>query len=300
MGPTGVGKSDFALQLAAQVQGEIINCDVGQFYAPLSIGTAKPDWQSSPIAHHLFDILSEPKNFSVTEFRKRVEQLIAEIRSRNHLPIIVGGSGFYVNALFFPPREDVAEATSLITLEGDQTWEKLNAIDPVRAQQIDPNDQYRIQRALQIWEQTGILPSLLKPVYRPVSDKFILVHVEREREELYARINARTQSMLEEGWIEEVQRIPNWYPFLQKKRLIGYAEIIDYLVAPEQDKQALIATIQQATRHYAKRQMSFWRMLARALQTAQSNGFIMQANLTLSPVDLYIRQLQEKIFNSPS
>lgn len=318
MGATGVGKSDFAEKLAREIGGEIINCDVGQFYTPLTIGTAKPDWKSSDIPQHMFDILDTPENYSVTAYRARVEQLIKEITARDKLPIIVGGSGFYVHALFFPPQ-DVVLPNLRDTSLGDEvkkekreiSWEELFRIDPERAQKIHPHDSYRITRALQLWDMTGVLPSEQKPLYKSVSDNTILVHVSREREELYERINARTLDMLlgsadaedsyfdfdaYSGWVGEVKRLTEaWHEFLVKKGIIGYPEIISFLHDPSLSLPRLVSAIQKSTRNYAKRQITFWRMLSQKLKMHGYEDSIIEANLTLSPIDLYIRQLQKRV-----
>lgn len=104
-GPTGVGKSDFAEKLAQKIPGEIINADVGQFYIPLSIGTAKPAWHKSVIPHHLFDILDKPKNLTVYEYQKMFTQLTSEIWEHGNIPLAVGGCMFYILSLFFPSKK---------------------------------------------------------------------------------------------------------------------------------------------------------------------------------------------------
>ncbi len=103
-GPTGVGKTACADHIAKSQPIEIINMDMGQLYTPLTIGTAKPDWQSSPVTHHMFDIINDPVNFTVAEYRSKVAALVQEIWQRNKLPVLVGGSGFYVRSLLFPPQ----------------------------------------------------------------------------------------------------------------------------------------------------------------------------------------------------
>ena len=104
-GPTGVGKTDFVLKLADHLPIEIINADVGQFYAPLNIGTAKPDWRHEHVPHHLFDILDEPRSMTVIQYRTLAHSLIQECWARNTIPFFVGGSFFYIQSLLFPPRE---------------------------------------------------------------------------------------------------------------------------------------------------------------------------------------------------
>jgi tRNA dimethylallyltransferase len=310
LGPTGVGKSDFALSFADTVDGEIINCDVGQFYVPLTIGTAKPAWKQETIPHHLFDILTEPCDYTVAAYRQAVVQKIAEIRGRGKTPLIVGGSLFYAQALFFPPRNTLPceQATSdnfytnpAFALRSTQElWEQLAALDPERARVLHPHDRYRIERALNLWESTGVLPSSCKPVYAPVCDQWTVLYLTRERAELYERINVRTRIMLEQqGWKEEVAELDqSWHPFVRKKGLIGYGEILDALAQGTSDEE-LIATIQQETRHYAKRQETFWRSMARKLKnlTTASNNII-DVNLTFLDVDLYIKQLQAQLLRS--
>ncbi|MEX0940651.1 MAG: tRNA (adenosine(37)-N6)-dimethylallyltransferase MiaA [Candidatus Babeliales bacterium] len=270
-GPTGVGKSDFALKLARLMNGEIINADVGQFYTPLSIGTAKPAWQSSDVPHYLFDIIDKPRNITVTEYRSLVHGLILKIWDRNALPIIVGGSTFYINSLFFPPQSEALENKNMSSFDqysDKQLWEMLKKIDPQRASEIHPHDTYRIKRALTIWEQTNIKPSEYKPQYEPLAPYFLLF-LNRERFELYNRINERVKQMIQVGWIEEVAALEGteWESFLQHKKIIGYDDILYYLAQKNNHASinTLIATIAQKTRNYAKRQITFWQMLKRKL-----------------------------------
>ena len=105
-GPTAVGKTDFALKVAERVPAEIVNMDVGQLYTPLSIGTAKPNWRSETVPHHLFDYVDKPRNITVVEYRKILLEVLEDIWQRGKLPIIVGGSGFYLKSIFFPPCAD--------------------------------------------------------------------------------------------------------------------------------------------------------------------------------------------------
>jgi tRNA dimethylallyltransferase len=297
-GPTAVGKTDIVLRLAQTIPSEIINADSGQMYTPLSIGTAKPDWRNEPVPHHLFDLSNEPANFSVTDFRERVVGLITKIHDRGRLPILVGGSAFYIQSLFFPPSKNVA--TPISVEKGDFSWERLNEIDPERAKKIHKNDHYRIERALTLWEETGTLPSELVPVYKPLVP-FHCLFLTRERDDLYQRIDQRVFQMIEEGWIEEVAslRSTSWESFLKKKKIIGYDIILEYLNKgiAESKKDELIEKIQKKTRNYAKRQMIFFKMLAKKFEEVSSQKVDLNeakvdwVNLTLAPVDLYIKQL---------
>lgn len=294
-GPTGVGKSAAAELLAESVPSEIINMDVGQFYVPLTIGTAKPAWQQSPIPHRLFDIIHEPRSISVAEYRDTVITQLESAWSLKRLPILVGGSGFYLMSLFYPPRAGSGQEISVTS----GTWQELNELDPERAKKIHPHDTYRINRALAIVKSTGKKSSMYRPIFEPIAP-FTLIEFVRERPDLYDRINTRTVSMIEQGWLDEVARLRNtpWEDFLKQKKLIGYDDILHYFEGPQttQERTRLIQVIQQKTRHYAKRQMTFGRMLFSHL--AEEQAYISKTesslhvfNLTLSPVNLYINQL---------
>src|SRR5579863_8271250 len=189
-GPTGVGKTNIALSIAARIPSEIINMDVGQFYTPLSIGTAKPDWENEPVTHHLFDIIDSPRNYTVVEYRTSLQNKIREIVERGNLPIIVGGSSFYLHSLFFPPSLHIPENSQSSIPFDDYSWDALYAIDPQRAMSIDKNDPYRIMRALDIWNKTGKIPTSTTPEYDPIAD-FSLIYVIRDTQELNKRINDR-------------------------------------------------------------------------------------------------------------
>ncbi len=297
MGPTGVGKTKFAHTLASMVDGEIINSDVGQFYLPLTIGTAKPDWRTAPIAHHLFDSIATPTLFSAMSFRTKVKELCRTIWQRNKIPIIVGGSSYYNAALFFPPASHATSIKKHTYDPAKNWWQELYAIDPERAREIDPHDRYRIERALDIWQSTGIKPSAYKPVYDPIAPS-IVVWLERDRSDLYERINNRVIEMIDAGWIEEVRGLLDtpWESFLVRKKFIGYPEVIAY-VRGMMTKEALMATIQKKTRHYAKRQMTFWRMLCGKINDSMATSEseipveLIQVNLTHEPIDRYIKHL---------
>lgn len=302
-GPTGVGKTDLALQVAEHIPSEIINMDVGQFYTPLTIGTAKPDWKNSPTKHHLFDIIDNPMSYTVTEYRNQAYAIAFDIMKRGKLPIFVGGSGFYLYSLLFtqpiiPHSRNHDTQVSTVDL-----WQQLHTIDPARAAQINPADTYRIKRALEIWHTTGNLPSAYAPEYNPQAD-YLIIFVERDRQELKKRINDRVLTMIEDGWILETQKLCNtpWQDFIRTKNLIGYREIFDYLDTTR-SKQLLeqsIELIQDQTRQYAKRQFTFWRKLEREIKkekryTGSSIGCLDGVNLTNVTIDSYINELLKQL-----
>ncbi len=272
-GPTATGKSDCATKLACEFPLEIINGDVGQLYAPLSIGTAKPDWKNEKAPHHLFDILNEPSDYTVVNYRVAVVALCEQIWARGNIPCIVGGSGFYLKSLFFAPEPEVPDFTESIRviptiddLSDEDAWQLLARYDAVRAAQIHPHDRYRIERAFTILK-TKQTASGQQPRYTPLDFPVLFLCLTRDRKALYDRINHRTQLMIYQGWIEEVIQLEGtpWASFLKKKKLIGYSEIFEYLKHSEITKSELIRAIAQKTRHYAKRQMTFWRLIEKQL-----------------------------------
>ncbi len=303
-GPTAVGKTAFGDELARLLPVEIINADVGQFYTPLSIGTAKPDWRNSQVPQHLFDIINEPASMSMAHFRDRVMHVLDPIWSRNNIPLFIGGSGFYLQSLFFPPQTDSAGVviTDQFACEPER-WRQLYEIDPQRAVRIHPHDLYRINRALSIYFVTGTKPSEHEPRYQPVAS-FCFVSIMRERPDLYQRINQRVNLMLGGGWLAEVEHLLKtpWEDFLINKKIIGYDEIIKYLNRSDSDidHRQLGQIIACKTRQYAKRQIVFGNYLANRLQKAvleqsDTRSRCLEFDLTKYHSGLYIKQLLEVV-----
>jgi tRNA dimethylallyltransferase len=256
-GPTAVGKTDIAYELDPFLPCEIVNADVGQMYLPLTIGTAKPDIREHAIPHHLFNILREPINFTVQQYRQSLLAVMQEIWQRNKIPVIVGGSGFYIKSIFYPPASDNFSQSELV----GGSWQELQAVDPKRAAQLHPNDQYRIDRALQIWRTTGKPPSDFVPALMPPAPFHCYVLI-RDRNELYQRIDERVGKMMHAGWIEETKSLLGtpWEQFLIKKKIIGYDIIIDYL-HERMSYERMVEVIAQQTRNYAKRQLTLFRSM---------------------------------------
>lgn len=288
-GPTASGKTDLSLALAKKISddlgitSQIINADIGQFYKPLSVGTAKPDWENMPYQHHLFDVLDEPKDLNVVTYRSMILELIEKIWKKGDLPIVVGGSLFYIRSIFFPPMEgdetskEIVPSEDITPEERIELWEKLKNIDPKRADDIHPQDVYRVRRALAVWERTGQKPSEQEPGCEfPFSSRILFVNLDRE--ELYNRINLRTEQMISGhetagGWIEEAKSLKNgpWEQFLKRKKLIGYPEIFEWLESEKRDEiPELIRLIQQKTRNYAKRQITFWKKFRTLIEDCQT------------------------------
>ena len=277
-GPTGIGKSEYALALGKQFRVELINADVGQLYTPLSLGTAKPDWKHEPMPHHLFDLIDEPVDYSVAAYRKTVLDLCQNMWERGVTPLLVGGSGFYLKSLFFPCKEgneleqkndDFQKELYVQDLSAEDAWHIVASYDAARAAQIHKNDLYRIHRALELIKKTGSAYDL-QPTYQDLKVPVLFICLTRDRKDLYNRINQRTQQMIDAGWVQEVASLQKtaWVPFLKRKKLIGYDDIMKFLeikAATEKVPEDLINTIAQKTRNYAKRQMTFWRMLKKQL-----------------------------------
>ncbi len=293
-GPTASGKSDFALKLAHEIKGEIINADIGSMYSPLTIGTAKPEWKKEQIAHHMFDILDEPINFTVMQFRKKLELLIKDIWAREHTPIVVGGSAFYIKAFFYEQYDILGTEHIVQNLENlldtGQTnsnilWQELDQLDPIRAQKIHPHDAYRIVRALAICKATAKKASEFEPIFKPLAPfKFFICTSDRQK--LYQRIDKRVMHMIDQGWINEVQNLKgtSWENFLMTKKMIGYDDLLHFLNTKNQTAlQETITIIQKKTRNYAKRQIIFLNKLKNDILTALNNG---QSDGILKDIDL--------------
>ncbi|KKP24733.1 MAG: tRNA dimethylallyltransferase [candidate division TM6 bacterium GW2011_GWF2_28_16] len=279
-GPTASGKTAFADKLALKFNGEIINADMGQFYTSFNIGTAKPDWKNGAVKNHLFDILDEPKDFSVVEYKNLVLAKIKEIFNKNKTPILVGGSLFYLKSLYFLPIEFQNKKDNLNLINQDNkiySWDLLNQIDPERATKIHKNDTYRINRALDIWYNFGIKPSQAEPVFNPEFNS-LFIYLNMNKNILHERINTRTKLMFNSGWVQEVEPYINteWEEFFKKKGFIGYYEIAQWIKNGKQENMLpeLINNIVCQTRQYAKRQETFWKSFKLLLQNSNNKRFI--------------------------
>jgi len=274
-GPTASGKSSLALKIAEKLNGQIINADVGQFYTKFAVGTAKPDLKFEKIPHHLFDVIDSPKNLSVCDYRNLLLDKVLQVQKTGALPIIVGGSLFYLKSLFFPPASLTIESNKddlIVNLEGLSPWEFLNKIDSKRAANLNPADLYRINRAIKIWMITKQKPSNFKPkAIFPFNFFFLFLNPDQDL--LEKKIKNRTYEMLvpggdKKGWIEEVREIVNtpWEGFLKEKKLIGYPEILEWIKKEEVGIDFLIDEIVRKTKNYAKRQKVFWKSFKRELE----------------------------------
>lgn len=266
VGPTAVGKSDVALQLAQKWDAEIINADSRQFYRELEIGTAKPSRaERELVPHHLIDCASITSPWQVAIFCTEAERMIAEIQQRNRLVLVVGGTGLYVHSLLYG-LDRMPVTDEKIRAEIQQRWrregieaiyEELKQRDPESAKRLNPADSTRILRALEVVLQTGRpLHSYWRETSKPRFD-FTMIGLSRDRKDLYERINARVERMFAQGLRREVENLWARYPDNPVlKKTIGYQEWIRHGFASD---DLVMAEIQKNSRHFAKRQMTWFR-----------------------------------------
>lgn len=269
VGPTAVGKTRIAIELAKRLDGEIISCDSMQVYRGMDIGTAKasPEEQKTAI-HHLIDVVDPDEEFTVVQFQEQAKDLIRELNNNYRLPILVGGTGLYYQALvdnytFYPmeSRQDIRQQwLALIAEKGlDYAYHYLQAIDPEYAEMISVNDQKRIVRAIEVYQLTGQPFSKLQQkspgVYNLCAFGFFL-----EREQLYQRINQRVDEMLANGLIDEVMALRQKGYNLEHNSMqaLGYKQVLYYLDG-FLSKREMVEEIKRETRRYAKRQLTWFK-----------------------------------------
>lgn len=260
LGPTGVGKSGFAIKLAKLFNGEIISADSVQVYKGLNIGSAKITTdEMQGVAHHAIDILQPDQEFSVFEFVELTKKLIAQINQKGKLPIVVGGTGLYVKALlegydFGGSGRNSQFREKLWAMDENQLFAMLQKVAPERAAQIEVNDKKKLIRALEIVEFGS------QPKSHGTNINFLAFALTMPREGLYEKINARVDEMVEQGLIKEVAdlKAQGLTEQNQSMKAIGYKEVLWFLDGKIQ-KQQMIDLIKQHTRNYAKRQMTFIR-----------------------------------------
>ena len=273
MGPTASGKTRLAIELAQQMNGEIISVDSALVYRGMDIGTAKPSLEERQgVPHHLIDLLDPAEAFSTGQFRQLALQLLAEITGRGRLPLLTGGTMLYFNALFnglaeLPEADEAmrsqidAEAASLgwVALHGE-----LARVDPSAGARIHPNDPQRIQRALEVYRLTGVTLSEWCARGRSEPPPYAicrLIIAPGDRQALHERIRLRFLAMLEQGLVEEVSslyRRGDLHENLPAIRAVGYRQVWAYL-AGQMDYQPMVDRGIFATRQFAKRQFTWLR-----------------------------------------
>ncbi len=270
VGPTGVGKSALAVELALRLGGEIVSADSVQVYKYFNIGTAKPTpAERKGVPHHLLDFLEPDEDFSVAQFQRLAREKILEIFGRGRLPFLVGGTGLYVQAVIdpyeFPETGDHTRVRRMLQErvrrgEGAQVYAELQRVDPETAARLHPHDYKRIIRALEVFTLTG----------RPISEfqkgrgemppyNLVMLGLTRNRKELYALIEARVEKMFREGLVAEVrQLLERFPPHLKPFQALGYRQVLGYLKG-EYDLATAVELTKKQTRNYAKRQLTWFR-----------------------------------------
>ena len=272
VGPTASGKSELGIKLALARNGEIINLDSVQVYRGIHIATAKvPQAERQGVPHHLIDIAEPTENFTAGEYARLAERTIREVESRSHTAILVGGTGFYLRALVKPffegPPTDSKLRDRLADLRDRRgavhLHRMLARIDPQAALNLSPRDWPRTMRALEVYFQTGRRISESQPEMRPapeLASRIRVIALNPPREELYARINNRADQMFERGLVEEVKALlsSGIPPAAKAFQAHGYRRVVEYLQGKRTREDAL-NQMKLDTRHYAKRQLSWWR-----------------------------------------
>ena len=267
IGPTAVGKSNYAIRLAHKIDAEIISADAYQIYKGLNIGTAKvPISERQGITHHLIDIKSPFESYNVNNFTQNTTQIISEIRSRNKSIIICGGTGLYIKAFLYRyefPNKPHTQKVELTSLTPDEQWAQLHQVDPETAIKIPAKNNRRVARALEIYHETGLKPSAARHQTTSMRTDVQLIGLNLEsRNTLIHKINTRVDTMIHAGLIAEVESLLNQgVPHTtQSLQAIGYKEIVRYLLGHDKKDNA-IEQIKIKTRQFAKRQMTWFNAL---------------------------------------
>ena len=270
-GPTASGKTSLSIELAKKINGEIVSCDSMQIYKDMTIGTAKPTIdEMQGIKHYLIDFISPEERYSVADYKRDATKAMKEIISKGKVPIVVGGTGLYLEALIYnieynEIETDLKYREELEKIEEAEGLEKLykmaNEIDKKAMEKISHKDKKRIFRVLEIYHSTGKTKTELeieKKKNEPEFD-YLLFGITMDREKLYDRINKRVDLMMEQGLIEEVENLLKKYKdFPTAMQGLGYKEVVEYLKGIT-TKEEMIEKIKMETRRYAKRQLTWFR-----------------------------------------
>lgn len=272
LGPTAVGKTSISIDLAKRLNGEIISADSMQIYKYMDIGTAKiTKEEMGYIPHYMINIVYPDEEFTVANFKNKAEEYIKDINHRGNIPIIVGGTGLYINSIVYKLQFTEVKPNEKFRTENNDIADKygnnylhnrLSEVDPVSANRINVNDRKRIIRALEILHETGKPMSYYNKNFRKETDEYnlVMVGLTMDRPKLYSRINSRVDIMLDEGLIEEVKMLMNmgYTKDLTSMQGIGYKEIINYLEGTMELYEA-IEMLKRNTRRFAKRQLTWFR-----------------------------------------
>lgn len=279
------GKTALSVELAKQINGEIISCDSMQIYKDMDIGTAKvTEEEKQGIKHYLVDFVLPNERYTVSNFKKDSEEAIEEILAKGKTPIVVGGTGLYVNSLIYGIeyqemnfdenyRNELMKKAE--TEEGLKSlYEEAKIIDKKAMEIISPNDKKRIIRVLEIYKATGKNKTEQELLSRAKGVKydFKVFAITMDRDKLYDRINKRVDLMLEQGLIQEVQNLLAKYSeFPTAMQGLGYKEVVEFLKG-QLTREEMIEKIKQESRHYAKRQLTWFRKNKEIIWLDAENG----------------------------
>ncbi|ODN30787.1 tRNA (adenosine(37)-N6)-dimethylallyltransferase MiaA [Fervidobacterium thailandense] len=281
-GPTGAGKTDLVVELSEKLPLEVISMDSRQIYKYMDIGTAKPDpFQLSKVKHHMIDIIEPNEYFNAFLYQKMAKEIERDIWERGKIPVFVGGTGLYIDALvkgFFegvPRDENIRRELSRLNEQEPGILRKmLEEFDPEAASRIHPQDIKRTIRALEVYLKTGKRISELQK--QVVQTEYLLMVINPPREKLYAKINERVEKMIEHGLVDEVRELISRYDKnLDAFKTIGYKEVIDYLDGVYSLDMA-IHLIKRNTRHYARRQIIYLRRFKDAIWLDPTEGNVVE------------------------
>ena len=272
-GPTASGKTALSIEVAKKINGEIISCDSMQIYKDMNIGTAKPTKEEmGEIKHYLIDYVLPTERYSVAEYKKDAKKAIKEVIEKGKTPIIVGGTGLYVDSLIYEieypeikfDEEYRKKLEKEVEEEGlEKLYEKAKKIDPIAIQKIRKTDKKRILRVLEIYHATGKTKTEQEIISRQKEPEYDykVYGLLWDRQKLYDRINLRVDIMIEQGLIEEVKTILKKYSeFPTAMQGLGYKEVVQYL-NKEITKEEMIEKIKMETRRYAKRQITWFKRI---------------------------------------
>lgn len=271
LGPTGVGKSKLAIDLAEEFGGEIINADSMQVYRYMDIGTAKPTLEEQQrVKHHLIDVVTPDQPFNAALYRAIGRKVIDQLHREKKPIFVVGGTGLYIKVLtrgIFPSPSGDSRLRERLKREAEEQgkeflYERLKRVDPITASRLHPHDLFRVIRALEVFESTGIPISFFHEQHRfgEHPNETLKIGLEMDRDKLYQRINERVDQMVEKGFIEEVKRLleMGYGPKLKPMQSLGYRQMVQVLLDKLNLEDAL-RCIKRDTRHYAKRQWTWFK-----------------------------------------
>ncbi len=294
VGPTASGKTVLSIELAKRINGEIISSDSMQIYKDMDIGTAKVTKEEMQgIKHYLVDFISPDTRYTVSDFKKDSENAIKEIIEKGKTPIVVGGTGLYVNSLIYGIEyqdmnfdEEYRDKLMKIA-ESDEglakLYEQANQIDPEAMKKISPNDKKRIVRVLEIYKQTGKTKTEQEILSRQkgVDYDFKVFGITMERSKLYERINLRVDMMIDQGLESEVKKLISKYSeFPTALQGLGYKEVIEFFDG-KTSRDEMIEKIKQESRRYAKRQLTWFKKNKETIWLDAENGIEENINIIL-------------------